>query len=67
MYIFLVGGTTTEKKVPKKPRSQPDNVCFFHDVNLLGGDIPESKGGGGVKMDDANNCAVACYQNELCK
>ena len=39
---------------------------FLQDTNLLGGDLPESEGGDGVPTDDANSCAVACYQNDKC-
>ena len=55
-----------EARVPKAPTRQADNVCFFHDANLIGGDLPEEKSGNGIAMPDANMCAVTCYQQEGC-
>ncbi len=56
-----------QKKVPTSPRIQPDNVCFFRNANILGGDLAASEGGEGVATQDANNCAVKCYQRDKCK
>lgn len=39
-------------KVPRQPSTQPDNVCFFTDVNILGGDLSEAEGGQGVSNLD---------------
>ncbi len=60
------GGSNASNKVPRSPSSQPDNVCFFTDVNVLGGDLPKAAGGEGVSTPDVNNCAVACYEREDC-
>ena len=58
---------TYKPRVPSSPRQQEDNVCFFHDANLIGGDLPESKNGNGIATPDANMCAVTCYQQEGCR
>ena len=28
--------------------------------------MPEERGGQGIRTDDANNCAVECYQTDSC-
>lgn len=53
-------------KVPKKPTSQADNVCFFQNTNIIGGDLTEAEGGDGVQTDNPNDCAIACYRNDKC-
>ena len=58
------GTGQSSNKVPRRPNSSPDNVCFFPGVNVLGGDLPASQGGDGVPEADANACAVACYKND---
>ncbi|XP_059079608.1 uncharacterized protein LOC131877823 isoform X2 [Tigriopus californicus] len=53
-------------KVPKKPTTQTDNVCFFQNTNIIGGDLSEGEGGDGVQTDNPNDCAIACYRNDKC-
>ena len=61
----LSSGPRTNK-VPAKPASQPDNVCFFKDTNILGGDLARSEGGEGIVVANANGCAIECYKKEAC-
>ena len=41
--------------------------CVFEDTELVGGDLPKRRGGGGVKANNDDDCAFKCENNNGCK